>query len=477
MVKENTRFALCFGSREFFPSALVAHAQKEMVQILEDLGYSTMLFDGETLPHGAVETTEQGRAFAEFLHRNRGKFGGVILSLPNFGDEGGAFVALRDANVPILIQAYPDEPDKLGPRYRRDSFCGKISIMDVFRQAGVPFTNLKPHTVHPRSAAFGRNVEHFDRVCRVVEGMRHLVVGAVGARTTPFKTVRIDEVALQEHGITVETVDLSDVFARMDAVKDTDERFVAKRSHLQGLAAWSSAPEAALVNLARLAVVMDRLIEEYGLGAMALRCWTELQLKYGISPCLVTGDLADHHVPTACEVDVGNAVTMYALGRASGEASAILDWNNNFGEEEDKCILFHCGNVPRSLMAEKGTVSDHLILSNSIGTGKGFGCNVGRIRPMNFTFSSMMTRKGELEFYLGNGKITPDGFSREFFGCAGVAEISHLQDILQWIGRSGHRHHVSLTPGDVTESLVEAFRGYLGYTVKDLSRTDWSREQ
>jgi len=472
MDTQKTTFALFFGNRAFFPSSLMETARKELVEVLHNLGHETMLIDSGAVPHGAVETVEHGRIYAEFLRKNRGKFGGVILSLPNFGDENGAAAALKEAGVPILVQAYPDEMDKLGPKERRDSFCGKLSIMDVFKQVGIPFTNLKPHTVHPRSEAFAKNVDTFDRICRIVGGMKNMVVGAVGARTTPFKTVRVDELALQRHGITVETIDLSEVFTRMDHLRSSKGSFKEKMAHLREVANWGSAPETALVSLAKLGVVLDEMVEEFHMDAMAIRCWTELQMKYGISPCLVTGDLAEHAVPTACEVDIANAVTMYALQRVSGEAAGILDWNNNYGEDEEKCILFHCGNVPRSLMAAKGTVSDHLIIQNTLGPGHGFGCNVGRIRPMPFTYGSMMTEAGELNFYVGTGRITEDDFSKDFFGCAGVAEIPKLQDILQWIGRTGHRHHVSITPGHYAAPVVEAFERYLGYRVTGFGEVD-----
>ncbi len=465
MDNEKTRFALLFGNRAFFPSSLIQSAREEMVRVLRELGHETLLIDEKAVPHGAVETADHGRLYAEFLRKNRGKFGGVILSLPNFGDENGGAVALREAGVPILIQAYPDDMDRLGPQSRRDAFCGKLSMMDVFRQIGIPFTNLRPHTVRPGSEAFARNIDTFDRVCRIVGSMRQMTIGSIGARTTPFKTVRVDELALQSHGITVETIDLSEIFARMDSLRSSTNSFKEKMEHLKQAAHWGSAPELALVNLAKLGVVLDDVVAEYKMDAMAIRCWTELQMRYGISPCLVTGDLAEHAVPTACEVDVANAVTMFALTRASGEASGILDWNNNYGEEENKCILFHCGNVPRSLMAEKGTISDHLILASSLGAGHGFGCNVGRIRPMDFTFGSMMTKEGSLDFYLGKGKITNDQFSNQFFGCAGVAEIENLQDVLQFIGNKGHRHHVSITPGHLVEPMVEAFQNYLEYQV------------
>src|SRR5512142_1028815 len=131
----------------------------------------------------------------------------------------------------------------MGPATRRDSFCGKLSIMDVFRQYGVKFTALKPHTVRPGSERFRANVDEFDRICQVVGGVKGMVVGAIGARTTPFKTVRIDEVALQRHGVTVETFDMSDVFQRMRSVKPAEAGYADKAHLLREMATWDGVPE------------------------------------------------------------------------------------------------------------------------------------------------------------------------------------------------------------------------------------------
>jgi len=151
---------------------------------------------------------------------------------PGDTDETGAIAALTDAGVPILVQAYPDELDKMAPATRRDAFCGKFSVMDVFRQYDIPFTALTPQTVNPQSEQFAENVDYFARLCRVVGGLDGAVVGAIGARTTPFKTVRFDELALQRCGITTETVDLSDVFARMGALKASDPKVKRKAAKL-----------------------------------------------------------------------------------------------------------------------------------------------------------------------------------------------------------------------------------------------------
>ncbi len=463
MDNNKTTLALFFGNRGFFPAHLQSSARQELTAVLHKLGHKTIAMDPRATRHGAVETPAEGEQYAEFLRQHRGKFGGVILCLPNFGDETGAVAALKDAGVPILIQAYPDTLDKMAPEFRRDAFCGKISIMDVFCQYGVKFTALKPHTVHPSSAAFAQAIDYFDRLCRVVKGMRGLVVGAIGARTTPFKTVRIDELALQRHGITMETIDLAEVFARIKALKDNDPAVRAKAKRLKAYMSWQATPAAVLPKLAKLGVVFDQLIVEFGLQALAVRCWIEMQKQLGISPCVLLSEMNERGIMAACEVDVGNAVTMEALHLASGMPAACLDWNNNYGDDETKCILFHCGALARSLMLKPGRIVDHAILANAVGKGCGYGAHTGRVAPTPFTFGSMLTEDGRLKFYLGQGQFTDDVVPDEFFGCAGVAEIKGLQDVLQTIGCHGHRHHVSVTPGHVINPVAEAFEKYLGY--------------
>jgi len=463
--KTKTTFALFFGNRGFFPGSLQAAARREMRGALEGLGHKVLVTDEKATRYGAVETVAEGRVFSAFLRRHRGEYGGVILCLPNFGDENGAAEALQDAGVPILIQAYPDEMERMAPEVRRDAYCGKFSIMDVFCQKGIVFTALKPHTVHPRKPAFASNVDHFDRLCRVVNGMRRMTVGAVGARTTAFKTVRIDELALERHGITMETLDLSDVFRRMDQLKASDPAMKAKAKTLEAYSNWAGVPAAAFDRLVRLGVILDRVIAEFGMDCLAVRCWVEMQQVLGISPCVLLSEMNDRGIATACEVDAGNAVAMHALRLASGRPAACLDWNNNYGEEEEKVILFHCGPVPQSLMTAKGRIADHAILANAVGKGCAWGCNTGRIAPTPFTFGSLMTEDGRLRFFLGQGEFTRDPIPKEYFGCAGVAEIRGLQDGLRTIGMAGFRHHVSVTPTHVMEPVREAFDRYLGYQV------------
>ncbi len=464
MNKKST-FALFFGSRGQFPPALITQARSEMSETLNKLGHETLMLDETATNLGAVESPAEGKIFAEFLRENRGKVQGVILCLPNFGSEGGAIAAVKDADVPILVHAYPDDLDKMATATRRDAFCGKFAVLNILCQYGVKFTNLEPHAVHPSDPEFAQNIDHFDRVCRATAGLKNLTVGAIGARTTPFKAVRYDEIALQQHGITVETLDLSDVFARVEKTDAESEPVKAKSARLADYANWDSVPEKARINLARLGVVLDQIVDEYELDAMALRCWVEIQQQLGISPCVLVSEMNDRGGACACEVDVSSAVAMAALQAASDGVATNLDWNNNYSSEKDKCILFHCGPVPQSLMADKGQVVDHELIVPILGKGCSWGCNVGRIKPMDMTFCGMKTQNGQLQFYIGEGQFTADPIPEEFFGCAGVAEIPGLQTVLRTIGNQGHRHHTCVVEGHVANAVAEALEMYLNCEV------------
>lgn len=468
MKTKKLTFALYFGNRGFFPESLIHSARNEMKATVEKAGHGTLMMPEGATRYGAIESTEDGLKYAEFLKLNRGKYEGVILCLANFGDETGAIAALRDCGTPILIQAYPDELGKMGFASRRDAFCGKFSVMDVFHQYGLPFTSFEPHTAHPKSPEFARHLADFAGVCRVANAMRRMTVGAIGARTTAFKTVRFDELTLQQYGITTEVLDLSEIIARVRSLGASTAAYHAKVQKLKHYTNWKGVPPEAFTTLAKLGVVLDQVMEEYAMDAMALRCWIELEKELHVSPCVLLSEINDRGIPAACELDVCNAVPMYALSLASGNAATCLDWNNNYGKAPDKCILFHCGPVPQSLMTAKGQVIDHPMFAKALGAGCGYGCNVGRIAPAPMTFASSKTENGKLMFYLGEGEFTRDKIPADFFGCAGVAKIPGLQGKLRTIGCEGYRHHVAVTTGHVEVSVREAFKQYLKYEFVEL---------
>lgn len=462
-------FALCFCNRGFMPGELILGARDDMVKAVTDAGYDYIMTEEKATRYGAVETRDEGRYYAKWLKEHEGQYDGVIFSMPIFADENGAVEALRDAGVPILLQAYPDEIGKMDFKYRRDAYCGKFSVTDVFTQYGLPFTVMKPHVVHPLSKEFAENLRDFAAVCRVVNGMKRFTIGCIGARTTAFKTTRFDEITLEKYGITVESFDLSELVYKVQQLADNDPAVIAKRDALHAFTDCTGVPAMNLLNLAKIGVVIDQYIAEYHLDAISLRCWNEMETILRVCPCVLLGELNERGIAASCEIDLCSAITMRAMQLASEEPSAVLDWNNNYGDDLDKVVLFHCGPVAQSLMTGKGCVTEHKMFAKG-DPGSGWGCNEGRIKDMPITYSNCQTKDGKIVMYVDEAKITKDQIEQEYFGCAGVAEIDNLQDKLIALARGGFKHHTSIGPGHYKAVLEEAIRTYLHYDLVDIGK-------
>ncbi len=462
---EKIRLALYFGNRGFFPGELIADARRELAEAVSRNGLEYLMMDPALTRYGGVETLAEGKRFAEFLEENRGKYDGIILCLPNFGDENGALEALREVTVPILVQAYPDEPDKMDFSHRRDALCGKIAMCNCLRQRGIRYSLTAQPTVHPLTKEFDEDLRVFAGVCRVVKGMKRLRIGAIGARTTAFKTVRIDEIAMENKGIGVETVDLSQVFARMREVPP--EAVAFQKSIFGKYRGWEAYPPVKLEQMARLAAVLKDLIEEMELHAVAIRCWPELEQQLQIAPCLAMAELNEHGIPAACEMDVSNAVMMRALSLASDSPVMLLDVNNN-GAQADECILFHCSAIPASFMGGPGQVKEHLMFRKSYGQGSGAGIHVGKILPGEVTFGSLKTEAGQLRAFVAQGDLTDAPVGKDFFGCGVVLKKEGMDQVLTYLCENGYRHHVAIVKGRWQASVAEALTKYLGYQTQIL---------
>lgn len=465
---KKTTFALYFGNRGFMPGELITGARDDMIKAVTRAGYDYLIMDAEATRYGAVETRDEGRLYHDWLKSHEGEYDGVILCMPIFIDENGAAEALKDAGVPILMQAYPDEIGKLDFQHRRDAYCGKFSVTDVFTQYGIPFTVLKPHVVHPLSETFAQNLNDFAAICRVVNGMKRFTVGCIGARTTAFKTTRFDEIALQKYGITVESFDLSELVFTVQNMK-TDERVREKIARLSAYTNCSNVPAKNMETLAKIACALDDYIDSYHLDAITLRCWNEMETILRVCPCVLLSELNDRGIVASCEIDLCSAITMRAMNLASGQPTAVLDWNNNYGEDENKVILFHCGPVAQTLMTQKGTVTEHKMFAKG-DPGSGWGSNEGRIKAFPMTFSNCQTKDGKLIVYASEGEFTEDPIEDSFFGCGGVTHIPDLQNKLIKLARGGFKHHTSVGVGHIKAILTEAFTNYLGYEVRDIDR-------
>ncbi len=459
-------FAVLVGNRGFFPSHLVESGRAEMIKTLTDAGYGVVCPSPEQTKLGAVESRADAKACAELFRKHAGEIAGVIVTLPNFGDEKAAAETLRmaDLGVPVLIQAFPDTPGKMLISDRRDSFCGKMSVCNNLRQYGIPYSLTSLHCEAPGSPEFSCDLAWFASVCRVVNGLKRLRIGAIGARPAAFNTVRYSEKILERNGISVEPIDLSEIFGRIAQLADDAPAVASKLADIQRYVDTSSVPAASLVKMAKLGVVVADWMRQNDLAISAIQCWTSMEEYFGVVPCTVMSQMSENLMSSACEVDIAGVIGMHALQLASQTPSALLDWNNNYGEDPDKAVCFHCSNLPKSFFADV-KMDYQEIIAGTVGKLNTFGTCVGRVKaaPMSFARFSTDDDTGEIRGYVGEGEFTND--SLETFGGAGVVHIAGMQKLLRYICEQGFEHHVAANLSSSANAVYEATTRYLGWDV------------
>ncbi|HDI11442.1 MAG TPA: fucose isomerase [Candidatus Acetothermia bacterium] len=457
---------LLVGNRGFFPDALVEEGRRRMLSVLEEAGVKVVALSTEDTKYGAVETREDAEKCARLFRSRAEELDGIIVSLPNFGDERAAADALRLAglDLPILVQAFPDELGKLDPAHRRDAFCGKLSLCNNLVQYGIPFSDTALHVEAPESREFKEDLERFLAICRVVKGLKNARLGAVGARPAAFNTVRFSEKILERHGISVETIDLSEIISRAQALDSNSREVSRELSRIKETFHPQGIPVGALDKMARLSVVLKQWIEKNEIDALALQCWTAIESLYGIVPCAVMSLLSEAGIPSACETDVMGALSMYVLQLAAASPAALMDWNNNFGDDPDKVILFHCSNLPCSFFESCG-MSYQNIIAGTVGKENTYGTVVGRVTPGPATFLRLSTfdTEGVIAGVVAEGRFTEDRV--DTFGGYGVAEIPRLRELLRLITQNGFEHHVAVTKAHVGQAVQEALETYLGWRI------------
>src|SRR5215469_7468084 len=141
MSHKKMTMGVIIGNRGFFPDQLAKSGREEMIHALANAGMDSIVLNPEDSKHGAVETHEEAKRCAALFRKNSDKIDGVIVTLPNFGNERAIADTLRHARlgVGVLVQATRDDASKMTLPHRRDSFCGKISVCNRLRQYGIPY--------------------------------------------------------------------------------------------------------------------------------------------------------------------------------------------------------------------------------------------------------------------------------------------------------------------------------------------------
>ena len=468
---DRVTFGLLVGNRGFFPAHLCDSGRKEILAVLEKNGIDVVALPTTETKFGAVESLDDAQKCAELFRQNAGRIDGILVTLPNFGDERAVANTLRwsGLRVPVLVHAFNDDPKIMTIKDRRDSFCGKMSVCNNLHQYNVPFTLTRLHTVNPGSQSFHQDLRDFVVTCRVIKALRNLRIGALGARPTAFNTVRFSEKLLEQSGISIETLDLFELFGWVNKMKDGDAVVEAKLKEIQNYVVAKSIPPVSLLKMAKFGAAVDRWMRDTKLNATAIQCWTAMEEFFGVVPCTLMSMMSNMLMSSACEVDIMGTVAMYAMARASGRPSALVDWNNNYGEDPDKGVVFHCSNLPKDVFVEKGEgapVMDYQeIIAGVVGKESAYGTIVGRVKAAPFTYLRVSTDDfaGKIRAYLGEGELTDDPLKT--FGGYGVVKIPNFQKLLRHICENGFEHHVAINPTHVCAGVKEALGNYLGWDV------------
>jgi len=465
-IERPVRFGLIVSSRGFFNAAHATLARRDLAKRLDALKYEYFILDEKATPNGAVETMSDAKKYAALFREHRDQIDGIIVSLANFGDEIAVVETIERSGlkVPVLVQACNDDLEHVDVKGRRDAYCGKLSVCNNLYQCGIPWSDTAEHTEDIDSDLFAADLDRFARVCRTVRGLSHARIGAIGARPAPFRTVRYSEKLLQASGMTVVTVDLSEILGA--AAKLTKEDPAVKEK-LDAIHSYGKIPnvivEHNVVKQAALSVTIDRWMEENECDASAIQCWDSVQNNYGCATCLSMSMMGEKLMPSACEVDVTGVISMYALALASGNPPGFLDWNNNYGHQKDMVVGTHCSNFPKSFMGREVEISNLDILGETIGKERCFGAIKGHVAPGPFTFFRMSTddQMGKIRSYVGEGEFTDDPFPMD--GGIAVCRIAGVRNLMRHITRNGFEHHVSMARGSHAGVLREAIESYLGW--------------
>ena len=465
MSKQPT-LGVIIGNRDFFPDSLVEFARLEIIELFKQLDIRPILLDSSETKLGGVETFQDAQKCANLFKKHEGDIMGVLVVLPNFGDEKGVADTLKlsNLNVPVLVQGYPDDLDKMDVARRRDSWCGKISVCNNLYQYGIKYSLTTKHVVSLFDPTFQQDLKDFVAVCRVVKGLKNVRIGAVGARPSAFNTVRYSEKILQRNGISVVTCDLSEILGKANKLTADTPSVKNRLEAILNYTPIGKTPSEALIQIAKLDVILNDFMAENVLDATAIQCWTSLQQNYGCNVCTSMSMMSENMLPSACEVDVTGTLTMYAMQLASGSPSALVDWNNNYANDDEKCVLFHCGNWAKSFLPDI-SISTAPILGTTVGVENTYGALDGRTPAMPLTYGRLSTDdlKGVIKAYIGEGDLTDDPLST--FGNRAVAKVPDLQKLMQFVCRNGFEHHVVMNASKTAAILKEAFENYMGWEV------------
>jgi L-fucose isomerase-like protein len=466
-MKTKQTFGVIIATRNIFNFQLAVEARKKVLTMLESMDFGAIILPATETPTGNIEGYPDAVKCAELFKKNADAIEGIIVVLPNFGDELGVVntIHISGLKVPVLVQACDDENDKVDVKSRRDAFCGKLSVCNNLYQYGIKFTDTIYHTYSLDSKEFTTDLLKFAGICRVVKGLNNLRIGAIGTRPIGFQTMRSSEKLLQKSGITVVPVDMSEIISAAGKIKDNDPLVTGRVKEIEQYGTCRVSSRDKIVRQARFGLAVENWIAANNINITALQCWESIEKNYGCAACVTMSMMGEKLTPSACEVDITGAISMYALALAARTPSALLDWNNNFAEDRNKVVCTHCSNYPKSFFQSEIEIGSLDVLGTVLGSEDTFGAVKGKVSPGDMTYFRISTndQMGIISSYLGEGEITDDPYGMD--GGIAVCRIPDLQKLMKFTCKHGFEHHIAMVRGHVADILEEAIGNYKGWTL------------
>lgn len=461
-----TRLGFIPANRGFFSAELAAAMRAETIEAIRKQGLEVVVPSPDQTKVGCVENRQEADLCAELFRANNVQ--GIVIGAVNFGDEQSAAWTVRQArlDVPVLIFGCQEEETLRLTTPRRDAFCGLLSIGEALRQIGAKYTVARRPICFPREESFGRDLDWFARVCRVVNGIRNARYGQVGARPDAFWTCRFDEKQLQRLGPTTVVLDLSEAIGAASALADDDPDVRRVLADTNQYADVSGVAQSSLLRSAKLELFFRRWREKHALDGLAIQCWNSLQANYGVCSCASMSRLGDEGCPSACESDILGTLSMHACLLASGTPAALADWNNLHNDDEELANLWHCGVFPKSFAKTPPRYALQEIMVSSGGAKREDAEGVVEFvaRPSPLTLCRVtQDADGAWKAAIAQGAIEDN--PAQTFGAYGWCRIPNLQRLYRDVLLRHFPHHVAITQGHLGNVLWEALGNYLGMDI------------
>ena len=457
------------ANRGFFSDALAAKMRSQTVKVLREAGATVVVPSTKDTNVGCVGDLDEAATVGRMFRQQQVE--GIVISAVNFGDEQSVALTIKESGlrVPILIVGCQEERALTPTAERRDSFCGLLSIGEALRQMDMPYSVPEVPIGFPTDASFRATAARFIAVCRVVDGIRNARYGQVGARPDDFWTCRVNEKALQKLGPTVVTLDLSEVFAAVRAMKGgaAVRRVVAD---MKKTIDCSAVDDEILDRIARFEIVLNRFVADKHLDALAVQCWTSMQANLGICACSTMSRLDDRSIPAACEADIMGTLSMHALQLASGSPSCLADWNNLHNDDAELVNCWHCGVFPTSWAKGKAKMGCQEIIAGTTGRENAMGVVEFVMKDGPVTLCrATQDGAGAFKAVMAQGAVEPN--KAKTFGAYGWVRIPRIAALYKNVLLRHFPHHVAMSRSQVGNVLWEAFGNYLGFDVFSAAST------